>query len=243
MKFSIIIPAFNEEALLDESLRKLKESLKVFLAEGHSYELILCDNNSTDKTPEIAISHGAQVIFEPENQISKARNRGASIASGDYFIFIDADSFASQELFRELLGKISKINVLGGGALVYMKTNGLISFLTLHIWRCISRLFLWAPGSFIFCQRDLFRSLGGFSTEYFASEEIDFSKRMKRAAKQQKKENARIVILKNPIQTSNRKLYLYSLRDYFKLVVSYLRHGEAVLKKKETLPIWYDGKR
>ncbi|NCC60128.1 MAG: glycosyltransferase [Verrucomicrobiae bacterium] len=243
MKFSIVIPAFNEEALLDESLSKLKQSLEVFLEEGHSYELILCDNNSTDRTAQIALNHDVQVIFESENQISKARNKGASIASGDYFIFIDADSFASKALFKEFLEKISQMNVLGGGALVYMKTNGIISFMALHLWRCISRLFHWAPGSFIFCRRDVFEILGGFSTEYFASEEIEFSKRLKREVRCQKKNKARIVILKNSILTSDRKLHLYGVSAHLKLVFKYLLKGEKILKKKENLPIWYDGKR
>ncbi|HQC42765.1 MAG TPA: glycosyltransferase [Verrucomicrobiota bacterium] len=243
MKFSIVIPAFNEGALLDESLRKLKQSLDVFLEEKHSYELILCDNNSTDRTAQIAHAHSAQVIFEPENQISKARNKGASIANGDYLIFIDADSFASRVLFKEFLEKISSKNVLGGGALVYMKTDGIVSFMALHLWRCVSRLFRWAPGSFIFCRRDIFEKLGGFSTEYFASEEIDFSKRLKREARRQKKSKARIVILKNSVHTSDRKLHLYGVGDYLKLVFTYLLKGEEILKKRENLPIWYDGKR
>ncbi len=243
MKFSIVIPAFNEEALLDESLSKLKQSLDVFLEEGHSYELILCDNNSTDRTAQIARSHNVQVIFEPENQISKARNKGASIANGDYFIFIDADSFASKVLFKEFLEKISSKNILGGGALVYMKTNGIVSFMALHLWRCVSRLFRWAPGSFIFCRRDVFEKLGGFSTEYYASEEIDFSKRLKREARRLKNNKAQIVILKNSVYTSDRKLHLYGVGDYLKLVFKYLLKGEKILKKKDNLPIWYDGKR
>jgi glycosyltransferase involved in cell wall biosynthesis len=205
--------------------------------------LILCDNNSTDRTAQLALNHGVQVIFESENQISKARNKGASIANGDYLIFIDADSFASKAIFKEFLEKISQMNVLGGGALVYMKTNGIISFMALHLWRCISSLFRWAPGSFIFCRRDVFEKLGGFSTEYFASEEIEFSKRLKREARCQKKNKARIVILRNSIHTSDRKLHLYGVGDYLKLVFKYLLKGEKVLKKRENLSIWYDGKR
>src|SRR5574344_1951152 len=91
--FSIIIPAFNEERLLENSLSRIKESLQVFTSQGHTYELIVCDNNSTDQTAEIARSQGAKVIFEPINQIARARNTGASIASGKYLIFIDSDSY------------------------------------------------------------------------------------------------------------------------------------------------------
>ena len=87
MKFSIIIPAYNEEKLLSDSLSKIKRSLNVFLERGHSVELIVCDNNSSDRTAEIAREAGAKVVFEPVNQISRARNTGAAAATGDYLIF------------------------------------------------------------------------------------------------------------------------------------------------------------
>ena len=45
--------------------------------EGFSWEIIVCDNNSTDKTGEIAGKMGARIAFEPINQISRARNTGA----------------------------------------------------------------------------------------------------------------------------------------------------------------------
>jgi hypothetical protein len=42
------------------------------------------------------------------------------------------------------------------------------------IWNAISRAMRWAAGSFVFCEAGAFRALGGFSTELFAAEEIDF---------------------------------------------------------------------
>ena len=95
MKNSIIVPALNEEKMLASSLAAIREEAKAF--EGVAdWELIVCDNNSTDRTAEIARAAGAHVVFEPVNQISRARNRGASVATGDWLIFIDADSFPSR---------------------------------------------------------------------------------------------------------------------------------------------------
>ena len=58
---------------------------------GYSWELIVCDNQSTDKTAEIATELGGRVVFELPLPISKARNSGVSIANGHWLLFIDAD--------------------------------------------------------------------------------------------------------------------------------------------------------
>jgi glycosyltransferase involved in cell wall biosynthesis len=64
MKVSIIVPAFNEELLLGKSLSKIRSLANVFGLRGWEVELIVCDNNSTDRTAEIA----------------RARNCGAAVA-------------------------------------------------------------------------------------------------------------------------------------------------------------------
>ncbi len=90
MKVSVVIPAFNEARLLGETLRHVQAALTVFTSRGWGVEIIVCDNNSTDATAEIARAAGATVVFEPENQIARARNSGAAAATGDWLIFVDA---------------------------------------------------------------------------------------------------------------------------------------------------------
>ena len=99
MKISIIIPAYNEENNLLVNLPKIKNS---FESNNFSnFEFIVCDNNSTDNTSKIANDFGAKVVFEPINQISRARNTGAKSASGDWLVFIDADSWPSKYLIQD----------------------------------------------------------------------------------------------------------------------------------------------
>src|SRR5882672_352802 len=74
MKISVVVPAFNEERLLPGSLLSIRAAMEGFARFGWKSELIVCDNNSTDRTAEIAKSAGAEVVFEPVNQISRARN-------------------------------------------------------------------------------------------------------------------------------------------------------------------------
>src|SRR5688572_1912804 len=82
-------------------------------------ELIVCDNNSTDRTAEIARAAGATVVFEPINQIARARNRGAAAATGDWLIFVDADSYPTRELLEEVRKAILS-GALAGGAVVHL---------------------------------------------------------------------------------------------------------------------------
>src|ERR1043165_3771726 len=118
MKISFIIPAFNEEKLIEATLRSIGAAAEAFQVRGWQTELIVCDNNSTDHTADVARATGAKVVFEPLNQIARARNTGASAATGDWLIFIDADSHPSRELLEDAAQAITTGRFVGGGATV-----------------------------------------------------------------------------------------------------------------------------
>src|ERR1051326_2364377 len=80
VKISVVVPAYNEEKLIVASLRSMKASMAVMEEAGWITELIVCNNNSTDRTGELATTEGAKVVFEAVNQIGSARNCGASAA-------------------------------------------------------------------------------------------------------------------------------------------------------------------
>ena len=73
MKVSIVVPAFNEAKLITASLRQINTASRAFHERPWTTELIVCDNNSTDETPDLAQAEGARVVFEPFNQIGRAR--------------------------------------------------------------------------------------------------------------------------------------------------------------------------
>ena len=60
MKISVVVPAYNEEALLPGSLAAIRAAMSAFEEVGSMSELIVCDNNSTDRTAEIARAAGAR---------------------------------------------------------------------------------------------------------------------------------------------------------------------------------------
>ncbi len=241
MRISVIIPAFNEERLLGESLVQVNAALTAFARRGWPTELIVCDNNSTDRTAEVARAAGAKVIFEPVNQIGRARNRGASVATGDWLIFIDADSHPSAALFDDVAAQIATGQCLAGGSTVRLEDGYPSGNVVTALWNLTSRTLRWMAGSFIFCDAAAFRKLGGFNIELFATEELELSKRLKKLARA---EHKRIVILhRHPILTSARKLRLYTPREHFKFVARTILQGGKTLKSREATHIWYDGRR
>lgn len=241
MKVSIVVPAFNEEKLLPASLRSINAATEAFRARGWATELIVCDNNSTDRTAEVARAEGAQVVFEPVNQIARARNAGAAIATGDWLMFVDADSFPSRELFADTAEAMTNGKYLGGGVTVRLDEFFFgMSFFT-GLWNCTSRIMKWCAGSFIFCDAKAFREIGGFSAEFFVSEELDFSKRLNALAKSK---GRRLVILtRHPLVTSARKMRLYSHLDYMKLLLKLCFTRGKAATHREDCHIWYDGRR
>jgi glycosyltransferase involved in cell wall biosynthesis len=241
MKVSVVVPAFNEERLLGGALAAIGEAMRVFHQAGWASELIVCDNNSSDRTAEIARAAGAMVIFEPVNQIARARNSGAARASGDWLVFVDADSYPSSELFREVAENMRSGRCLAGGATVAFETPDFIVRLWLALWNAMSRMTSWAAGSFIFCEADAFRAIGGFSQDLFAGEEIELSRRLKRLARQQGKT---IVILhRHPLRTSDRKARLYTKREHFVFLLKTLLLGGRTLRDRKACYAWYDGRR
>ena len=59
MKVSAVVPAFNEEKLIVQSLGAIRNAMAAFTERGWESELIVCDNNSTDRTAELARQAGA----------------------------------------------------------------------------------------------------------------------------------------------------------------------------------------
>ena len=238
---SIVVPAFNEEKLLTGTVRAIQESASAFEIEGWEWELIVCDNNSSDRTPEIAAELGAQVIREPINQISRARNRGASIARMEWLLFIDADSKPTKELFHATLQSMSREETMGGGTPVEMDISNPMGNRLVKLWNWISGNLNWAAGSFLFVKRLVFNEIGGFSNELFASEEIDLCRRIKKFLRGTGK---RFEVLPGPpLVSSGRKLHLYSAREMGVFLIKTVLLGGRPLKSKESCSVWYDGRR
>jgi len=87
LRFSIVIPAYNEEAFIGATLRSL---LAQDLADP--YEIVVVDNNSSDETAWVAMAYGAVVVREERQGVCWARQRGTEIAAGEIIVSADADT-------------------------------------------------------------------------------------------------------------------------------------------------------
>lgn len=240
-RISIVVPAFNEERLLAATLRAVQDAVNAFSDAGWSNEIIVCDNNSTDATAEIARSAGATVVFEPVNQIARSRNRGAQAATGDWLLFVDADSRPSYELFADVAEAIASGKYLAGGCTVKLDARLLKAEFVTALWNWLSRTFRLMAGSFIFCETATFRAIGGFNNELFASEELDLTKRLKKVCREQ---GRRIVILhRHPLVTSARKVQLYTVGEHLRLLARVCVRPVKTLTDREACYLWYDGRR
>ena len=232
--YSIIIPAYNEEDYLPATLTSLKDAMPKLGLHG---EIIVVDNNSSDTSAKIAADHGAKGVFEPINQISRARNAGASLAQGRYLIFVDADTIIPIELLQQALANLDSGNIIGGGACVAGDIPLQYSFrILLMLWNRISILTKNAAGSFMYCQRDAFETIGGISVAVYASEEIWLSRKLKKLGR---KRNQRFCIIKQPpVITSMRKMQWYSpLRIYLYLLM--LTIFPFSVRIKSLCTFWY----
>ena len=241
MKVSIIVPAFNEERLLGQTLAQITLARKSFTDRGWDVQLIVCDNNSTDRTAEIANASAATVVFEPVNQIGRARNRGASVATGDWLLFIDADSQPTAELFGDVAEQIATGKCLAGGSTLRLAGDHCIAKVITGLWNWASRFRGLLAGSFIFCEAAAFRKVGGFSPEFFAGEELDLSKRLSALAK----DTGRTVVIlhRHPMLTSDRKVHLYSTWENLSFMLKAGLRPDRVMRDKSACYAWYDGRR
>ncbi len=241
MTLSVVIPAFNEERLLPGTLNALHAALQSLAPLGWNHEVIVCDNNSTDHTARIAADLGARVVFEPVNMIGRARNAGAAAATGEWILFLDADSQPSPALLQATVQAIQSGKVLAGGSTLRMDQGPFSVHFAASIWNTISRVGCWLAGSYIFVETAAFREIGGFSLQQFAAEELDLAKRLKRLARSRGK---RLVILTTaPLVTSARKASLYRPFEIGWFLIRALFRPRSTFANREACAMWYDGRR
>jgi glycosyltransferase involved in cell wall biosynthesis len=241
MHLSIVIPAFNEERLIERCLQSISTSLVANLTSGFTTEIIVVDNNSTDNTAILARQAGAQVVFEPINQISRARNTGAAEATGDWLLFLDADSVLNPGLLADILRAIETGRNVGCGCTLSMQGIPWWANSILQLWMGASILFRWASGAMLVCRSDAFRDVGGFTQELYVAEEIRLSKQLKLWGRQRGLQFT--ILTQHPLETSARKVVLYSAQEIAGQILRVMLHPRRTLQDKKQLSVWYDGRR
>lgn len=197
-------------------------------------ELIVVDDSSTDATAEIAAAAGATIVRVACRHISAVRNAGARAARGYWLVFVDADTTIDAHVVRGVLKALREGAAGGSGVRFDEPVPAYAPVLLAVIEWWFARLKL-AAGCFVFCTRDAFERVGGFSERVFAAEEIFFSRALRR--------EGRVVILKEHVTTSGRKVRVYSLREIVHQMVSVAMKGRKGLRSRSNLDLWYGPRR
>ena len=232
---SFIIPAYNEEQCLAETLDALHAT---GLALGEPYEVLVADDGSTDQTAVIAVQKGALLVRVAHRQIAATRNSGAREAMGDLLIFVDADTVVNAEVVRAAV-QAMRGGAVGGGAGIRFD-EPVPRFARALLW-VIVRIFRatgLAAGCFLFCTRAAFDAVGGFDEKYYGAEEIVMSRALKKLGRQGK-----FVILKQTVTTSARKLRTYSTGETIKMMARMALRGTKALKQRKGMEFWYAERR
>jgi glycosyltransferase involved in cell wall biosynthesis len=234
MKVSVIVPAYNEEKYLPETLGHIGEALAVI---AHPSEIIVVDNDSQDRTGHVAESRGAKVLRESEHNISRVRNAGAENATGDVLIFVDADTLVPRTLFRTITDVLEDEKCFGGAVSVgYAEPRRKWLRVYLLGWKFWGKFFNMKQGAAQFCRKSVFEELRGYDQSIFMGEDVEFYWRLSKFAR---RHEGYLHFVENPtVTTSARRFDHMSL--WKTLLLTHPLFIYLAWRKKSFWKDWYE---
>jgi cellulose synthase/poly-beta-1,6-N-acetylglucosamine synthase-like glycosyltransferase len=174
---SVIIPTLNEERYLESTLKAVRCS-----DFAKSYEIIVSDGGSEDRTVEIAEKFADKVIVT-EKGISKGRNAGAKEARGDILIFVDADTIVLFNTLTQIAKTFERAEVVLAGCPVLPLSPFGKDFLLYWSFNNFVKASLMAKkpniaGLCFACRKKEFYDVGGFDENVQTLEDFDLSERL-----------------------------------------------------------------
>lgn len=177
VKLSVIIPTYNEEKFLPKLLETIKGQT------FQDYEIIVADANSTDQTRAMAGQFGARVV--DGGLPAKARNNGARAASGELFLFLDADVFLPHhEYLRHTVDEFEKNKLAIAASLPHPISKRRVDQLFHHVYngwvKLFKRLIPHTAGFCIMVRRAVHEKINGFDESIMLAEDHDYARRAAR---------------------------------------------------------------
>ena len=176
---SIIIPTLNEAEGLPAILTSIARQTVVPL------EVIVADANSTDGTRAIAREHGA--IVTDGGLPSVARNKAATIAEGDYLLFLDADSNLPVHFLERAIPEFEDRGLDVAALLMRPRSRLRIDALLFgtieRIMRTMNTFYPSLHGAGMLIRRRLHERIKGFDERLRVDEDTDYGERARKQGK------------------------------------------------------------
>lgn len=235
----LIIPAYNEAALLPRLLDSVDLARQRFRWGANAVEVVVADNASTDATAEVARQRGCRVAPVAKRVIAAARNGGAAAARGDLLCFVDADTRIHPDTFDEIERLLAGGRVIAGATGVKLErwSPGLLC-----TWLLLVPLVVLTgmDTGVVFCRRQDFDAVGGYDERLPVAEDVDFLWRLRRRGRPRGQRLGRARRAKSVAST--RKFDRYGDWHYFtampRLAWTMLRAPHAVTDFARRY--WYD---
>jgi glycosyltransferase involved in cell wall biosynthesis len=213
MDFSVIVPALNEE----KRIRRCLDSIKAQRT-SYSYELIVSDSGSNDRTVTIAREYTDKVQVCAERGTARARNEGARLATGDVFVFIDSDTEIQPD-YLETVGKAfeDKELLACSCAFTFGRRSPKLQLAeqvtnTYYFGRSLFRGTT-LPGFNVCIRRDAFWQLNGFRLCHL--EDLDMSIKLRRVGRTRYLPGRKVITSSRRIETDGLRGTLMYYADLF----------------------------
>lgn len=184
-KISVVISAYNEE----KSLPKCLDAIINQTFPRQDYEIVVVDNNSKDKTAEIAKSYGARVIKEQKQGNTYAVSTGLNNAQGEIIASTDSDTVVAHNWLEVIYKGFEDKQVVGatGNAYTHSKNSIFDSFSKIFYKYFLKFNFLIGKAHFsgfnFAVRKSVFDQIGGIDEKFIMSPDVDLGLRMNKKGK------------------------------------------------------------
>jgi glycosyltransferase involved in cell wall biosynthesis len=218
MKVSVVVPAYNEEMYLPSCLQSLA-------AQTYPCEIVVCDNNSTDRTGDIAARYASRVVREKRQGAMHATNAGLRAASGDLLAVTGADCSVPPDWIERFLPHFRDEGVIACyGPIDPLEGRHGLYFSAMNLAeRVCIRLGLWfvIQGANFIVRKDIMEKAGYFDTKVELFEENGLFRKLKGMGMVK-------FVTSNPVKASSRRvdrfgkafLIALGIRQMIKLTLS-----------------------
>ncbi len=188
---SIIVPAYNEEAQIAETIHAIRSQGNA----AHIAEIIVADGGSSDNTLAVAKAADAVAVCSPAKGRAAQMNYGAFLAKGEILYFLHADTLPAKDFTTEIRNAVQGGNEAGCFMLAFDYAHW---FLKANCWftRFDVNAIRFGDQS-LFVTKEKFMQTGGFCEKHMVMEDQEIIKRIKKLC--------RFKVIKKPVITSARK--------------------------------------